>query len=37
MNVVLWIVAGLLAVAFLAAGLMKLAESNDEVAASGMA
>jgi uncharacterized membrane protein YphA (DoxX/SURF4 family) len=37
MNVFLWIVAAVLAVAFLAAGLMKLAKSKDELAASGMA
>ena len=37
MNVVLWIIAGLLAVAFLAAGLMKLAQPKEKLAASGMA
>ena len=36
MNVFLWIVAGLLALAFLAAGSMKLVRSKDELAASGM-
>ncbi len=36
MNVVLWIVAGLLAVAFLAAGLMKLAQPKKKLADSGM-
>jgi uncharacterized membrane protein YphA (DoxX/SURF4 family) len=35
-NVVLWIVAGLLAVAFLAAGLMKLAQPKKKLAESGM-
>jgi uncharacterized membrane protein YphA (DoxX/SURF4 family) len=35
-NVVLWIVAGLLAVAFLAAGLMKLAQPKKKLADSGM-
>ena len=36
MNVVLWIVAGLLALAFLAAGGMKLTQSKEKLAASGM-
>lgn len=36
MNVVLWIIAGLLAVAFLAAGAMKLAQPKERLAASGM-
>ena len=36
MNVVLWIVAGLLAVAFLAAGLMKLTQPKKKLADSGM-
>ena len=36
MNIVLWIIAGLLAVAFLAAGLMKLAQPKEKLAASGM-
>ncbi len=37
MNVVLWILAGLLAVAFAGAGLMKLAQPKAKLAASGMA
>jgi uncharacterized membrane protein YphA (DoxX/SURF4 family) len=37
MNVVLWIIAGLLAVAFAAAGAMKLAQPRAKLAASGMA
>lgn len=36
MNVVLWIVAGLLAFAFLAAGAMKVAQPKEKLAASGM-
>ncbi len=36
MNVVLWIVAGLLALAFLAAGGLKLARTKEQLAASGM-
>ena len=36
MNVVLWIVAGLLALAFLAAGGFKLTQSKQKLAASGM-
>ncbi|MGX1849130.1 DoxX family protein [Streptomyces sp. NPDC055299] len=36
MNVVLWILAGVLAVAFLAAGMMKLSQSKQKLAASGM-
>ena len=36
MNVVLWIVAGLLAAAFGAAGLMKLTSPKEKLAASGM-
>jgi hypothetical protein len=36
-DVVLWIVAGLLAAAFLAAGLMRLAQPKKKLAASGMA
>ena len=36
MNVVLWIVAGVLAVAFLGAGLMKLAQPRKKLADSGM-
>ncbi|MGP3960206.1 DoxX family protein [Nonomuraea sp. 3N208] len=37
MNVVLWIGAGLLALAFLAAGLMKISQPKQKLAASGMA
>lgn len=37
MNVVLWILAGLLAAAFLAAGVMKVARSKEQLASSGMA
>jgi DoxX-like family len=37
MNVVLWIIAGLLAAAFLAAGGMKLAQPKEKLAAAGMA
>ena len=37
MNIASWIVATLLAVAFLGAGLMKLARPKDALAASGMA
>ena len=37
MNVVLWIIAGLLAVAFAGAGLMKLAQPKEKLASSGMA
>jgi uncharacterized membrane protein YphA (DoxX/SURF4 family) len=36
-NVVLWIIAGLLAAAFAAAGAMKLSQPVDKLAASGMA
>ena len=36
MNVVLWIVAGLLAVAFLASGLMKLGQPRQKIVESGM-
>lgn len=36
MNVVLWILAIVLAVAFLGAGLMKIARSKEQLAASGM-
>lgn len=36
MNVVLWIIAGLLAAAFLGAGLTKLAQSPAKLKASGM-
>jgi uncharacterized membrane protein YphA (DoxX/SURF4 family) len=35
-NIALWIVAGLLALAFLAAGGMKLAQPKEKLAASGM-
>lgn len=37
MNVVLWIVAGLLAAAFLAAGVMKLTQPKEKLATSGLA
>ncbi|MFI6740560.1 DoxX family protein [Nonomuraea sp. NPDC050451] len=37
MNVVLWIIAGLLALAFLGAGLMKLSQPKEKLAASGLA
>ena len=37
MNVTLWIIASLLALVFLAAGLMKLAQPREKLAASGMA
>jgi len=36
-NVVLWIIAGLLAAAFLGAGVMKLTQPKEKLAASGMA
>ncbi|MFE9201332.1 DoxX family protein [Micromonospora sp. NPDC007230] len=36
MNTVLWIIASLLAVAFLAAGAMKLVQPKEKLAASGM-
>ena len=36
MNIVLWIIAGILAAAFLGAGLMKLTQSKEKLAASGM-
>ena len=36
MNLALWIVAAVLAVAFLAAGVMKLAQPREKLAASGM-
>ena len=36
MNIVLWIIAGVLALAFLAAGAMKLAQPKEKLAASGM-
>jgi uncharacterized membrane protein YphA (DoxX/SURF4 family) len=35
-NVVLWIIASLLAVAFVAAGLMKVSQPKEKLAASGM-
>ena len=37
MNVALWIIAGLLAAVFALAGLMKLVQPKDKLAASGMA
>ena len=37
MNIALWIIAGLLALAFLAAGAMKLAQPKEKLAATGMA
>lgn len=37
MNTALWIIAGLLALAFLAAGLTKITQPKDKLAASGMA
>lgn len=37
MNVFLWIIAGLLAAAFLLAGAMKLARTNEQLATSGLA
>ena len=36
MNVALWIIAGLLAAAFLGAGLMKVSRPKEKLAASGM-
>ena len=36
MDITLWIVAGLLALAFLGAGTMKLSRSKEQLAASGM-
>lgn len=36
MNVTLWIIAGLLALVFLASGARKLIQSNEKLAASGM-
>jgi uncharacterized membrane protein YphA (DoxX/SURF4 family) len=35
-NIVLWIIAGLLAAAFAMSGLMKIAQPKDKLAASGM-
>jgi len=37
MNVALWVIAGLLTLAFLVGGVMKLAQPKDRLAASGMA
>lgn len=37
MNVVLWVVAGVLAAAFLGAGVMKISRSKEQLAKSGMA
>jgi uncharacterized membrane protein YphA (DoxX/SURF4 family) len=37
MNIVLWIIAGLLAAGFLASGLMKVAQPKEKLTASGMA
>ena len=37
MNIVLWIIAGLLAAAFAAAGVMKLSQPKEKLAASGLA
>jgi len=37
MNIVLWIITGLLAAAFALAGFMKLTQPKDKLAASGMA
>ncbi|MFF5254604.1 DoxX family protein [Streptomyces leeuwenhoekii] len=37
MNVTLWIIASILAVAFLLAGLMKVGQPKEKLAASGMA
>ena len=36
MNIALWIIAGLLAAAFLGAGLMKVSRPKEKLAASGM-
>jgi uncharacterized membrane protein YphA (DoxX/SURF4 family) len=36
MNVVLWVVAAVLALAFLAAGLMKVVQPKEKLAASGL-
>ena len=36
MNIALWIIAGLLAVAFLASGAIKLTQPKEKLAASGM-
>jgi hypothetical protein len=37
MNIVLWIIAGLLATAFLGAGIMKVLRPKEQLAAQGMA
>lgn len=37
MNIVLWILAGVLAAAFLASGILKLTQSKEKLAASGQA
>ena len=37
MNVILWIIAGLLAAAYLAAGFLKTTQSKEKLAAAGMA
>jgi uncharacterized membrane protein YphA (DoxX/SURF4 family) len=37
MNVVLWIIAGVLAAAFLGSGLMKIIQPKEKLAAAGMA
>ena len=37
MDIALWIIAGILAAAFLAAGLMKLSQPKEKLAASGQA
>lgn len=37
MNIVLWVIAGLLAAAFLGAGVMKLSQPKEKLASSGMA
>jgi uncharacterized membrane protein YphA (DoxX/SURF4 family) len=37
LNLVLWIISGLLAAAFLGAGVMKLTQPKDQLAAKGMA
>jgi hypothetical protein len=37
MDVVLWVIAGVLALAFLAAGAFKLTQSKEKLAAAGMA
>jgi uncharacterized membrane protein YphA (DoxX/SURF4 family) len=36
MNIALWVVAGLLAAAFLASGIMKMVQPKEKLAASGM-